>query len=130
MKEIEVTLLSGRTAKQGIGLEEGKTSDNYVNSVNIIHLSQDDADKIGLKAGQPVKVVTEEGSVHVHWSTDKNLDSGLAFIPYGAWANQLYSSTTGGTGMPLLKGVKARLTTTNEKVPSLSDIVESLRRKK
>jgi formylmethanofuran dehydrogenase subunit D len=130
MKEIEVTLLSGRTTKQGIGLEEGKTSDSYEKSVNLIFLNQVDVETLELTQGQPVKITTEEGSTQMNWVTDKNLDSGLAFIPYGPWANQLYSSKTSGTGMPRFKGIKAKVTQTHEKVPSLLEIIESLRRKK
>lgn len=128
MKEIEVTLLSGRTTKQGIGLEEGKTSESYEKSVNTIYLNQVDAETLDLSTGHPVKVTTEIGSIQMNWATDKNLDSGLSFIPYGPWANQLYSSKTDGTGMPLFKGIKAKLTATSEKVPSLLEIIESLRR--
>lgn len=128
MKEIEVVLISGRTAKQGIGLEEGKTSESYEKSVNLIYLNQDDAETLELMSGLYVKVSTDQGNISMNWVADKNLDSGLAFIPYGPWANQLYSSGTEGTGMPMFKGVKATLTPTKEKVANLQEIVESIKR--
>jgi formylmethanofuran dehydrogenase subunit D len=127
MKEIEVTLISGRTSKQGIGLEEGKTSENYVNSVNLIYLNPNDVEKLQLNEDHTVKVMTDKGSIYLHWVADKNIDKGLAFIPYGPWANQVYSSLTEGTGMPMFKGVKAKLTSSSESVPDLKRIVESLR---
>ncbi len=67
------------------------------------------------------------GNVTVNWVTDKNLDSGLVFFPYGPWANQVYSSGTGSTGMPLMKGINATIEQGKGKVPTLDEIVEALK---
>ena len=58
----------------------------------------------------------------------QGLDAGVAFFPYGPWANRLFSSETGGTGMPSFKGVEAtvRLAEGME-VPTLRELVEELR---
>ena len=126
MTKIEVTLISGRTAKQGIGLEEGKPSDAYIDSVRHVQLSTEDAQKLGVKEKDPVTVTTAHGSVSVNWVSDKNLDAGLVFFPYGPWANQVYSSGTGSTGMPIMKGIDATVEPGGS-VASLEEIVESLR---
>jgi formylmethanofuran dehydrogenase subunit D len=128
VKQVQVTLVSGRTMKQGIGLEEGKQSEGYIQSVRTVMLCPEDASALGLADGQPVKVSTGHGDVVVHWAPDKNLGKGMAFFPYGPWANQVYTSSTDGTGMPLLKGIEATIAPAeDERVLSLGEIVESLK---
>src|SRR4030065_2645701 len=129
MNGIEVTLISGRTARQGIGLEEGKTSQGYIKSVNEVSLCPEDTASRGLSGEEPVTVATEHGSVVAHWRGDKGLARGTAFFPYGPWANQVYASSTDGTGMPQFKGIKATVSpAVGGKAPSLGGIVEALRR--
>ena len=127
MTKIEVTLISGRTAKQGIGLEEGKPSDSYIDSVNHVMLSADDAETLGIKDKDRVLVTTAAGKVTVNWVTDKNLDQGLVFFPYGPWANQVYGSGTGSTGMPVMKGIAATVEKGKGKVLTLEEVVNTLR---
>ena len=126
MTKIEVTLVSGRTTKQGIGLEEGKTSKAYIDSVNHVKLNPGDIERLG--PGKNVKVTTIHGSVTVNLEADNNLDMGIAFFPYGPWANQVYASSTDGTGMPLMKGIHASIEPGVGEVTTLEEIVESLRR--
>ena len=95
--------------------------------MNHIQLCPEDAEKLGLKEGDRVKVTTDYGSVTVAWVQEKGLDQGLVFFPYGPWANQVYSSTTGSTGMPVMKGIPATITPTEDKVLSIEEIVEKLR---
>ncbi|MBT3284311.1 tRNA CCA-pyrophosphorylase [Candidatus Bathyarchaeota archaeon] len=127
MTKIEVILISGRTAKQGIGLEEGKSSDSYFDSVNHIMLSPDDVETLGIKEKDRVRVTTATGKVTVNWVTDKNLDPGLVFFPYGPWANQVYGSGTGSTGMPVMKGIAAIVEKGKGKVLTLEEVVNTLR---
>ena len=109
MPEIEVTLISGRTADQGASLEIGKTSDEYRESVAIIELSKKDAEELGLADGDPVEVKTDYGSVIVKSKISEKLDPGLSFMPYGPWVNQVIGSETQGTGMPDYKGVQVSI---------------------
>jgi len=128
VKQVQVTLISGRTARQGIGLEVGKQSEGYIQSVRTVMLCPEDASALGLAEGQPVKVSTGQGAVVVNWANDKNLGKGMAFFTYGLWANQVYASSTDGTGMPILKGIDATISSAEgEKVLSLGEIVESLK---
>jgi formylmethanofuran dehydrogenase subunit D len=128
MDKIEVTLISGRTARQGIGLEEGKLSERYIQSVNTVSLNAEDASILGLVKGGLVKVSTEHGCVTVNWAGDGGLGRGMAFFPYGPWANQLYASSTDGTGMPQFKGIKATVSAADGgKVPTIQEIVDSLK---
>ena len=129
MSGIDVIVISGRTSEQGIGLEEGKTSDRYYDSVALIELSPGDCDAMGVEDGQPIKVSSVHGEVVVHAKRTESLERGMAFFPYGPWANQIQSSDTGGTGMPQYKGFPARVEKADgEDVPSLSELVSGLRR--
>jgi formylmethanofuran dehydrogenase subunit D len=128
MNSIEVTLISGRTARQGMGLEEGKLSERYTQSVTAVSLNPEDASSLGLVKGRLVKVSTEHGCVTVNWGGDGGLGRGMAFFPYGPWANQLYSSSTDGTGMPQFKGIRATVSAADGgKVPTIQEIVDSMR---
>ena len=126
MSKLKVTLVSGRTAQQGVGLEEGKTSESYVKSVNHVQLCPDDAAKMKLKEGDAVSVETRHGSVTVYWRPSKELEAGMAFFPYGLWANQVYGCETEGTGMPMFKALEATVAPSKGKVESIEALVRSL----
>lgn len=126
MAKLNVTLVSGRTAQQGVGLEEGKTSDNYVKSVNHVQLCPEDAAKMKLEEGDAVSVETRHGSVVVYWMPSKELEAGMAFFPYGLWANQVYGCETEGTGMPMFKALDAKVAPAKGKVKSIEELVKSL----
>lgn len=130
MNTIEVTLISGRTTQQGIGLEEGKTSEAYAKSVGYIELNPSDADKINLKKEDFVKISNDNGQVVLEWKATDGLDQGIAFIPYGPWSNQLFGHYTEGTGMPLFKGITAVVHETSEKMLTLNEILKNLRSEK
>lgn len=127
MPKIDVTIISGRTAEQGAGLEEGKTSERYAQSTSLIELSPADAEALGIDEGGTVKVTTPHGVVVVHSKRSEGLEEGLAFFPYGPWANQVFGASTYGTGMPLYKGLEAEIEPSGEDVPSLGDIVDGFR---
>jgi formylmethanofuran dehydrogenase subunit D len=124
--KLKVILVSGRTSQQGVGLEEGKTSESYVKSVNHVQLCPDDAAKMKLKEGDAVSVETRHGSVVVRWVPSKELESGMAFFPYGPWANQVYGYETMGTGMPMFKGIEAEVAPSKGEVKSIEELVKSL----
>ncbi len=127
MEKIKVIIISGRTSQQGVGLEVGKTSEEYFESVTYIELSAGDAGSLGVGDGDPVKVETVHGSVVVSAKLSERLESGTSFFPYGIWANQVFGSETGGTGMPKFKGVHAEVSASKAGVPSLMDLVATLK---
>jgi formylmethanofuran dehydrogenase subunit D len=128
MRQIEVVLISGRTVEQGTSLEIGKTSAQYFESVAVIELSAADADALGLGDGVPVEVSTPHGSVVVGSRRSGGLDQGVSFFPYGPWANQVFGSSTGGTGMPSFKGVRATIRPAEgQAIPTLMELMEVLR---
>ena len=127
--KVEVTLISGRTSQQGVGLETGKGSPQYFDSTSYVELSPGDADALGAEDGQTMKVSTSHGSIVVTLKRSETLEEGLCFFPYGPWANRVFGSDTHGTGMPLFKGIKATVEPAEgEAVLSLSELVDELRR--
>lgn len=119
---MEVVLITGRTLDQGATVEE-KFSEDYFNSVNYIELSEEDYNSLGLKEGDRVKVKTEFGEVVV-FAKKGELSKGIAFMPIGPYANIVINPNTAGTGMPIFKGVKAKIEKTEERVLSIKEILE------
>ena len=108
MPSLNVTLLTGRTLRQGQGKEYGKLSERYWKSVSICEVDPSDLVKLGIKAGKPVKITTSSGSVVVRAvKSMRGPHPGRIFVPYGPWASVIVDSKTDGTGMPSFKGVQA-----------------------
>lgn len=118
-----VTLITGRTAKQGTSLEIGKTSKEYFENVAAILMNEADMKEIGVEEGEPVEVKTERGSTVVKCKKSE-VDRGIAFMPYGPWASMIIGKDTQGTGMPDSKGFKAEISATDKKVPTAAEIVD------
>lgn len=127
VEKIEVILNSGRTSQQGVSLEVGKTSEEYFKSVSYIELSSVDAEALGIEDGGNVEIETAHGSVVVSAKVSEKLGKGNTFFPYGLWANQVFGSETGGTGMPSFKGIVAKVSASKNGIPSLAELVARLK---
>lgn len=113
-----------------MGLEVGKTSDEYFESVSYIELSKIDGKRLDIAEDEVVKVKTQHGTINVSSRLSDDLESGIAFIPYGPWANRLFGSSTDGTGMPSFKGINAEIySAIGENIPTLENLVNLLRGK-
>ena len=108
--KLKVTLLTGRTIEQGVGKEQGKTSKDYVDSVSVCYIDPEDLKKLGMKEKSNVLVSTDFGSVVVKLlKSRRKPHPGLAFIPYGPWANAVIGPATDSVGMPSMKGIQAEI---------------------
>ncbi len=108
MPKLRVTLLTGRTLRQGQGKEYGKLSERYWKSVSICEIDPDDMKSLSVKEGQNVKIVTNFGSVVVRAVKSlRGPHKGVIFVPYGPWASMIVSPETDGIGMPSFKGIDA-----------------------
>jgi len=124
---MKILILTGRTIDQGCRKEISKASREYVEAVAICEMNGEDMKRLGIKDGDNVKVTTRFGSVVLIAKRSKRMRSpGIAFIPYGLWANQVMGSETDGTGMPLLKGVPAEIEPTEGHVSTTEDLVKSV----
>ncbi len=119
-------LISGRTLQQGKSLEVGKTSEEYFRNVAVAFMNEDDMEAIGVEEGKTVRVSTRFGSTVVSCKKSK-LDRGMIFMPFGPWTSVLTGADTQGTGMPDSKGIEAEVATTDEKLTTVPDILNTMR---
>ena len=124
---MDFILITGRTIDQGCSKERGKFSEEYMLNVAVCEMNAEDMDKLNIRDGDNVKVTTEVGSVIVKAKKSRRIRTpGIIFIPYGPWANAILKPETEGTGMPLLKGSKARVEPTNEPISSLRELLAKI----
>lgn len=128
MPSLEVVLLTGRTRRQGVGLEAGKLSEIYYEATTQIRLDPKDLEKLKIESGDIVEVTTEHGSVVLRAEPAPRASEGMGFIPYGPWANCVIGGDTDSTGMPTMKGLKATVTPAPDKhVLKLQELFAEMR---
>jgi len=109
-QKLRVTLLTGRTIEQGVGKEQGKSSQMYFEACSMVYMDGNDMKKLGVRNGQNVLVTTPDGSVVLKAvKYPRAATPGLVFIPYGPWANAVCSNATTSIGMPSFKGTPAEI---------------------
>jgi len=121
-------LITSRTLKQGMTMEESKISQNYQDSCAVGFLNEKDMERLGIKEGDTIKAKTVYGEVVVRCSKGAVEEENL-LIPMGPWANMLIGGNTEGTGMPNFKGIDVEVLKTNEKILVVKEIIEKLREK-
>ena len=125
---MKVKLVTGRSIQQGAGKETGKFSKEYFDAVAACELDPSDMDALGVSHGQNVLVKTKFGkAVLKAVKSPQAPHKGVAFIPYGPWANLLTDPETHGSGMPTFKEVEAEVSPApSEKMMSLEEILEKV----
>ncbi|OQX20938.1 MAG: hypothetical protein BWK75_04265 [Candidatus Altiarchaeales archaeon A3] len=119
-------LITARTLKQGMAMEESKISQSYQDACAIGFLNENDIAKFGIKEGDMIKAKTSYGEVVVKCSKGV-IDEGDLFIPMGPWANMLVGGNTDGTGMPDFKGLNVEISKTDEKILNVKEILQKLK---
>ena len=104
-------LIPGRTSKQGCGISEGKFGANYQSETRLLQVSPADMERLGLTAGDEVRLTSEWGQIDVAIIASKGdeLPAGLLFIAYGDLSSRLMGGDTHGSGMPTSKGIDVTL---------------------
>ena len=98
-----LTLISGRTRKQAIGMHKGKDSLEYREATTLVEMNPDDMARLDIQDGGRVLLGTSEGEVELT-ARAGDLPAGLVFVPMGTSVNRLIGTETLGTGMPSFKG--------------------------
>jgi formylmethanofuran dehydrogenase subunit D len=127
MRSVSMLLVTGRTTRQGIASEIGKTGEEYSKNTAVVFLTKNDMKTCSLESGDHVVLKTSFGSVVVRCEEGRWGRDGIAFIPYGPWANLLCGSDTQGTGMPDYKGIEVTVERTLESPPTQERIARLLR---
>ena len=104
MTRLSLTLITGRSTKQGTGISIGKESPEYQEATNAIGLNRSDMARFGLSDGDHVRLTTEFGTVDVKCRR-ADVPEGLAFMAYGPACNRLVGGETYASGMPDSKHV-------------------------
>ena len=132
MVKVKVTLLTGRTIDQGVTKEHGKLSMEYQEKVAICEVDQNDIKKLTKEKNANIRVSTGFGSVVVKAIESKRgSHPGIAYMPYGFWANIVVNPKTHGTGMPSFKGIPAELELAqSEQVTAIPQLLEKTLGKK
>ncbi len=104
-------LIPGRTSRQGCGISEGKFKEAYQAETSVLQIAPQDMQRLGLVAGDRVRVTSEGGMIEVAVQPAKSdeLPSGVLFIAYGDLSSRLMSGDTHGSGMPTSKCLDVRL---------------------
>lgn len=104
-------LIPGRTAKQGVGISEGKFKEGYVSETQTLLVAPQDMKRISLADGNRVSLTSEWGRIEVTIASAKGdeLPPGILFIAYGDLSSRLMGGDTHGSGMPTSKGIDVML---------------------
>lgn len=110
MPEI-MTLIAGRSMKQGTSLNAGKRKAEYRETTSTGEMNADDMARLGLKDGDSVRLSTAVGEIVVRCTAraSDDLPSGVIFLPYGPQSSQLMDSDTALTGMPISKNLQVEV---------------------
>ena len=106
-----MTLIAGRTSKQGTSLNAGKLKDDYIAVTTTGEMNADDMARLGLADGDRVRLRTREGEIVVRCLGRKpdDLPAGMIFMAYGPPSSQLMGSDTALSGMPLSKNLEVEV---------------------
>ena len=104
-------LVPGRTSRQGCGVSEGKFGEKYQSETTVLQMAPQDIQRLGLAAGDRVRLTSESGQIEVAVSPAKGdeLPPGLLFIAYGDLSSRLMGADTHGSGMPTSKCLDVQL---------------------
>jgi len=100
-----MTLIGGRTSKQGTALSQGKLGPDYLKISSTLEMNVEDMARLGLKNESRVRLRTPIGEAILRCKgrETKDLPKGMLFMAYGPFSSLLMDGDTAGTGMPLSK---------------------------
>ena len=106
-----MTLIGGRSSKQGTSLCAGKLGAEYLDVSSTLEMNAEDMARLGLKDNDRVRVRSATGEIIVRCKARaaKDLRSGLLFIAYGPLSSALMDGDTAGSGMPLSKNIDVEI---------------------
>lgn len=108
MANQRLTLITGRSIRQGTGISAGKERQEYRDATEVVQLNPSDMDSWGVREGDSVRLTSEFGSVQVACRS-ADVPEGLAFMPFGSACNRLVGGETYASGMPDSKHVEIEL---------------------
>ena len=115
-----MTLIGGRTSKQGTALCAGKQGEEYLDVTTTVEMNVEDMARLGLKADSKVRLRTAAGETIVRCKSreTKDLPRGILFMAYGPSSSQLMAGDTAASGMPLSKNLEVEVEPVREDAAS------------
>ncbi len=100
-----MTLIGGRTSKQGTALCAGKLGDEYIQISSTVEMNVEDMARLGLSNDSKVRLRTAVGEAVLRCKgrETKDLPPGMLFMAYGPLSSELMAGDTAASGMPLSK---------------------------
>jgi formylmethanofuran dehydrogenase subunit D len=127
--EYEIRITTYRDIFHAEAFERDRFGEEYKKLSAAIILSRNDIQKMGLKAGDRVKISNNYGSVVVEAKESKKDEpGGLAFMVNSPWSNSLVAGETEGKGIPDFKLITARISLSNDEITSLETLIGALRK--
>jgi formylmethanofuran dehydrogenase subunit D len=108
MPDGKLTLITGRSTRQGTGVSTGKDLAGYRESTNAIEMSPADMARLGLHDGDMVRLRTRYGEATVKCRPEE-ISEGLGFMAFGPATGHLIGAETHASGMPDTKGFEVEL---------------------
>ncbi len=127
--EYEIKITTYRDIFQVEALERDRFGEEYRKLSACIMMGRNDLKKMGLKAGDRVRVSNNCGSVVVEVKETKREEpGGLAFMVNSPWSNALVSGDTGGKGIPEFKNINAKVSLVKDEVTTLESLIGIFRK--
>jgi formylmethanofuran dehydrogenase subunit D len=106
-----MTLIGGRTSKQGTSLCAGKQSAEYLQISSTVEMNVEDMAHLGLSNDSKVRLRTPIGEAVLRCKgrETKDLPRGLLFMAYGPLSSELMAGDTGASGMPISKNLEVEV---------------------
>ncbi len=99
MDKLVLTLVTGRSTKQGAGISTGKECAEYKEATGSVELNPSDMVRAGIGDGDRVRVETAFGEAEFRCRRGE-VPEGLAFVAFGSACNRLVGGETYASGMP------------------------------
>ena len=122
---MKAILNTGRTVWQGQAIESGKDLKMYIDYAGICNMEQSQLDKLGIKEGDNVEIISEWGDVVLKAVKAKEaLPEGMIYVPMGPWANRIVRPDTDSTAMPSFKNVPVEVSATDKPVLDMPTLMK------
>jgi formylmethanofuran dehydrogenase subunit D len=104
---VTMTLIGGRSSKQGTSLCAGKLGGEYLQIASTVEMNVEDMARLGLSNNSKVRLRTPVGEAVLRCKgrETKDLPPGLLFMAYGPLSSELMAGDTGASGMPISKNL-------------------------
>lgn len=106
-----MTLIGGRSSKQGTSLCAGKFGAEYMDLTSTVEMNVEDMARLGLTNDSRVRLRTTGGETVVRCKgrESKDLPRGILFMAYGPASSELMASDTAASGMPISKNFEVEV---------------------